>query len=152
MSSPLKVFLLIVPLKSNQRQEKISILSPRCSNLSLVCVAHCGDHLRSGLRTREIISAVCCTLHIWSPRYVGDGWDDLCGMLHTAEIVLAVCCTLRIQLYDRISQRNRNRIRKYFSLIIRGSDGFQSWKKLEVENLVTHSLALNSKKHVNMHW
>ena len=36
----------------------------------------------------------------------------------------------------RISQRNRNRIRKYFSLFIRGPDGFEWWKKLGVENLV----------------
>ena len=44
------------------------------------------------------------------------------------------------ELCDQISRWNRNWIRKYFSLFIRGLDGFESWKKLEVENLVTHSL------------
>ena len=44
------------------------------------------------------------------------------------------------ELCDRISRRNRNRIRKYFSLFIRGPDGFKSLKKLEVKNLVTQSL------------
>ena len=45
-------------------------------------------------------------------------------------LTLAVCCTLRRSLYDRISRRNRNLIRKYFSLLIRGPNGFESWKKL----------------------
>ena len=44
------------------------------------------------------------------------------------------------ELCDRISRGNRNQIRKYFTLFIRGPDGFESWKKTEVENLVTHSL------------
>ena len=33
------------------------------------------------------------------------------------------------ELCDRISRRNQNWIRKYFSLFIRGPDGFESWKK-----------------------
>ena len=44
------------------------------------------------------------------------------------------------ELCDRISWQNRNRIGKYFSLFIRGPGGFESWKKIEIENLVTHSL------------
>ena len=32
------------------------------------------------------------------------------------------------ELFDQISQQNRNRIRKYFSLFIRGTDRFESWK------------------------
>ena len=44
-------------------------------------------------------------------------------------------CTPRRSLYDRISRRNRNRIRKYFSLFIRdqkpkSKNGVESWKKL----------------------
>ena len=34
------------------------------------------------------------------------------------------------ELYDQISHQNRNRIRKYFHLFIRGPDGFESCKKL----------------------
>ena len=41
---------------------------------------------------------------------------------------------------DRISWGNRNLIRKYFSLFITGSGGFESWKKIEVKNFVTHSI------------
>ena len=33
------------------------------------------------------------------------------------------------KLCNWISRRNRNRIRKYFTLFIRGPDGFESWKK-----------------------
>ena len=33
------------------------------------------------------------------------------------------------ELCDRISRWNRNQIRKYFSLFIRGTDEFESWKK-----------------------
>ena len=35
-----------------------------------------------------------------------------------------------VELYDWISRRNWNRIRKYFSQFIIGQDGFSSWKKL----------------------
>ena len=38
------------------------------------------------------------------------------GVQHTAET----------QLRDRISRQNRNQIQKYFSLFIRGPDGFES--------------------------
>ena len=38
----------------------------------------------------------------------------------------AVCCTPRRQLCDQISRCNRKRIRKYFSLFVRVSDGFKS--------------------------
>ena len=37
------------------------------------------------------------------------------------------------QLSDQISWRNRNRIRKYFSLFIMGPDGFESWKKRKLK-------------------
>ena len=51
----------------------------------------------------------------------------------------AVCMTIWRQLCDQISRRNRNRIRKFFSVFIRGPDGVESWK-MKVENLVTHFL------------
>ena len=47
---------------------------------------------------------------------------------------------LKKTICDRISRRNRNWIQKYFSLFIRSPDRFQSWEKMVVENLVTHSL------------
>ena len=43
--------------------------------------------------------------------------------------ISAVCNTPQRQLCDRKSLRNRNWIRKYLSLFIRGPDGFESWKK-----------------------
>ena len=56
------------------------------------------------------------------------------------KVISTVCNTMRRQLYDQISQRNRNRIRKYCSLFIRGPRWGWIMKKTEVENLVTHSL------------
>ena len=61
-------------------------------------------------------------------------WDAhrrvwLCGMMHTAESDSVVGCTQPSFLKIWISQRNGNRIWKYFSLFIRGPDGFESWKK-----------------------
>ena len=49
MCSPLKGFLLIVPLKSNQRQTKISIMI-LCS-WTLRSDAHCGAWLRDGMQS-----------------------------------------------------------------------------------------------------
>ena len=49
----------------------------------------------------------------------------LCRMMHTAESDSAMGCTPRSFFKIRISRRNR----KYFSLFIRGLDGFESWKK-----------------------
>ena len=43
----------------------------------------------------------------------------------------------------KVFSNSEFRIRKYFSVLIRGPDGFESWKKLGVENLVTHSLECN---------
>ena len=54
--------------------------------------------------------------------------------MHTAEHDSAIWCnprSLRLSfLKIRISRRNRNRIRKYISLFIRGLDGFESWKNV----------------------
>ena len=41
----------------------------------------------------------------------------------------AHCGVKFFELCDQISRRNRNRIRIYFSLFIRGPDGFKSWRK-----------------------
>ena len=113
--------------KSNQKQVKISILTPRCA-ICLHGVFHTDEIIsvcpeiisaifctsRSVLPSAEMISAVGCTPQRSSP------W-----VLQTVEIVSAVCCTPQRQFCDRISRRNQNRIRKYFSLFIRGPDEFQ---------------------------
>ena len=51
--------------------------------------------------------------------------------MHTAESNSEGWCRCTPQSFLKIwiSRRNRNRIRKYFSLFIRGPDGFESWKK-----------------------
>ena len=52
--------------------------------------------------------------------------------MHTMELhsaVWAVWCTPKSFLKIKISQQNRIRSQKYFSLIIRGLDGFESWQK-----------------------
>ena len=51
------------------------------------------------------------------------------------------CAWCRVfQLYDRISRRNQNRIRKYFRLFIRGLDGFELWKKCRSKSRETLTL------------
>ena len=47
---------------------------------------------------------------------------------------------IRFRFRPDIRSQNRNQIRKYFSLFIRGPDRFESWEKIEVENLVTQKL------------
>ena len=42
------------------------------------------------------------------------------------------------KLYNRIFRQHR----KYFSLFIRGPDGFESWKNIKVSNLVTNPYTL----------
>ena len=62
------------------------------------------------------------------------------GLMHTVESDSTVGCTQQSFLKIRISWRNQKRIIKCFSLFVRSPDGFESWKKMEVENLVAHSL------------
>ena len=83
--------------KSNQRQVKISILTPRY----VVCL--CGV-----LQNADIVSAVCCKMLILSLRCVAQRWDHLCDVLHTVEIDSAVSCTL-----PRLTPRCANH-RRYF--------------------------------------
>ena len=52
----------------------------------------------------------------------------------------AVSCTPRSRIFELISRRNRNRIRKYLSLIIRGLDGFESSKNGGKKSRDTHPL------------
>ena len=87
------------------------------------------------MHTAELDSAVWCTLqslmrnwgHLtpWCDVHRGAWLSD---MMHTEVLDSAVWCTPRSFLRIRIYQRNRNRIRKYFSMFIRGLDGFKSWK------------------------
>ena len=104
--------------------------------------------------------------HIYqkTPRCASHRRVELCCVLPTTETDFVVCIPPQSQapqciplksrapwcdahrgveffdLCDQISRQNRNWIQKYFSLFIRGLDGFESWKKLEVKNLLTHSL------------
>ena len=103
-------------------------------------------------QTEESDSAVGCTpwsfwrtVHHLTPRCDAHCGAWLRGGMHTAESNSTVGCTLGSFLKIRISRQNRNRIRKYLSLFIRGPDGFESWTKQKVENLVTHSLYCNCK-------
>ena len=101
----------------------------------------------------EIISAVCYTpwrfFEIWnswlrSVLHTAEMISAVRGMvrgrmLHTVEMISVVfstplrysqwCvahCTAQKELCDRISQQNQNRLRKYFSLFIRGPYMFES--------------------------
>ena len=153
MCSPLKGFLLIVPLKASRDSQRFrfwlrgvhfdSAVCCRPRSLTLRCVADRGvfqqsliTWLRGVLQTAELDSAVCCTPRSLTPRCVANR-----GVFQQSLITWlrrAVCNTPRSFLKIRISWQNRNRIRKYFSLFIRGPDWFESWKKLEVKNLMTH--------------
>ena len=134
MRSPPKVFLLIVTLKATTDKWRFRFWLPGvqfvtavcCTPLrsSLRCVAHCGDCLCVMLNTAEIISSVSCTPRRSSLRCVAHRGDffELGAMDST------VCSTPWRQLCYRISQQNRNHIRKHFTLFIRGPTGFESWK------------------------
>ena len=64
-------------------------------------------------------SAVWCTPRSLTPQWNAHRGVKLRVMMHTVESESAGWCTLRNFLKIRISQRNRNRIWKYFSLFIR---------------------------------
>ena len=104
---------------------KLWSLTPRCDS-------HCGVW---EMRNFDHLTPQCASLcGIWLQHWV---W--LRGVMHTADSDSAVGCTPWSVLKIQISQQDRNWIRKYFSLFIRGPEGFESWKK-EGENLVTHFL------------
>ena len=121
------------PFKRNERQ------APRCAvwctprSLSPQCEAHRRSWFGSVKHTAEFVK------EIWST------W--LCGVMHTAEIDYPVRCTPQSFFYNlwsldsavwctpwsflkisTISQRNWNRLGKYFSLFIRVLNVFESWK------------------------
>ena len=83
----------------------------------------------------EILLGVNTSTVSWRKRF-----EEIFFICQEFFFITTMCCTPWRQLCDLISRRNRNWIRKYFSLFISGPDGFKSWKKLEAENLVTHSL------------
>ena len=64
--------------------------------------------------------------------------------MHTAELDSAVVCTVHTAEFFFYKFEYFGKIKTEFentsALVIRGPDGFESGKKLEVENLVTHSL------------
>ena len=119
----------------------------------LSCVMHTAESnsaVRRTLRSltqwcdahRGVDSAVGCTLRsflknfdhltLWCDAHRG-AW--LHGGMHNAQLDSAVWCTPRSFLKIWISRQNRNRIQKYFSLFIKGLDGFESLKKLRLKIL-----------------
>ena len=90
MRSPLKGFLLIVPLKQPETNKDFD-LTPRCA-VWLRCVMH----------TAELDSAVGCTPQSLTPWWQAHRGARLCGGMHTAELFekfwsldSAVWCTPR---------------------------------------------------------
>ena len=106
------------------------------------------------LRHHREITILKLTIKTDTLKFFTLGWDALCtlhsffryfvfmtlrcdvhqgvwlrGKMHTAESNSAVWCTPWSFLTIRISWRNQNRIRKYFTLFIRGPDGIESWTK-----------------------
>ena len=126
MCPPLKGFLLIVPLKATRDKGRFDFDSAVCSLSS----RHVAQHRRG---TAEIFLKFGANDFIsitkLSPRCPAQIGENICSVLHYGEIDSVVCCTPLRQLCDRISQQNRNRIQKYFSLFIRSPDRFESWKK-----------------------
>ena len=83
--------------------------------------------------------------------YIDILFSWLCNAMHTAESDSAVWCTLwrltphydahhRVSLKILLSQRNRKRIRKYFSPFIRDPGGFESEKSGGQKSRDTFSL------------
>ena len=117
---------------------------------SLWCGAHGGDHFCGVLHTAEIISTVCCTPRRSFLRCVAHHRDRLCGVLHTAEIISTVCFTLQRSSPRCVAHRwdHLCGVHKDHQIIInRVPNGLELWKKLEVKNLVTHSLKLKDFKY-----
>ena len=117
MCSPLKGFLLIVSLKATRDSQRFWFW----------------------LNGVQFDSAVCITPHSFTLCWVAhrEAWhlgmmhnaeSDSGGMMHTMELDSGVWCTLWSFLKIWISQRNRNRIQKYFTLYFRGPVGFESLK------------------------
>ena len=88
------------------------------------------DHLTMRCdANREVNSAVWSALRSLIPGYDAPLGVWLHRVMHTTESDFEVGCTLWSFKKIWISRRNQNWIRKYFSLFIRGLDGFESWKK-----------------------
>ena len=155
MFSPVKGFLLTVPLKATRDKQRfwfwllgaqfvsslwytLGRLTLRCA-VSLFVVIHTGE-----------IDSFVCSLSLRCDKHHG---DLLCGVqfvsllwytpgrltlrcavclfvvIHTGEIDSAVEGILRSFYKIWISRRNWKRFQKYFSLFVRGSDVLESWKK-----------------------
>ena len=132
-------------------------MTPRCD-------AHCRVRLRGMMHTAELDSALRCTPQIFfencssldsavwcTLQSLTLRWDAhrgacLRSVMHPLESESDSAVSPRWDahcgafLKIRISRWIGNRVRKYVSLFVRGLYGFQSWQKIEVENLVTHCL------------
>ena len=103
------------------------------SSLTPLCDAHHGAWLCGVMHTAELVSAVKNTLRSSTQQWYTHSrvfqeiltiW--LCGVMHTLELDSAVGCTLQSFLKIGIFRQNWNRIWKYFSLLVRGLNGFMN--------------------------
>ena len=131
------------------KRSTISSFSQRCGCIgSRVRVAT----LQLGCRVRRDVGILEGPSAVYTPACVHHTAESNCTPWsqnrNLWESMVAIKGTIRrnpfrgefFELCEGISRRNRNRIRKYLTLFIRGPDGCESWEKMKVENLVTHSL------------
>ena len=123
------IFIVISLGITRNDNRKISDLKRQLASYWLHCVMHTLEvDSHGGMHTSESDSAVCTPwMHtveffryfvFMNPRCGEHSGVRLRGMMHTWSF-----------LKIRISLQNRNRMRKYFSLFIRCTDGFESWNK-----------------------
>ena len=147
----LQFFSLFQPIWTPDKQATVFsnsvLISSRYSltKLSPRCAAHRGNQKFCIVNQHFLLLIFSFMIYVFTPKRISPdclfksnnrqvirfcfrGVQYFRGMLHTAEIISAVGCTPRRQLCDQISRRNRNQIRKYFSLFIRGPDGLESLK------------------------
>ena len=145
----IKGFLLIVPLRATRDSQRFRFwLCGVQFDSAVWCTPRSLTDFAVQCTPRKFSEILISWLTEWSlsPQWDAQSGTWLCSGMHTSELFekflsldSLVWCTPRSFLKIWISWRNRNWIRKYFSLFIRG---LWVWimEKIKVENLVTHSL------------
>ena len=152
MCSPLKGFFKFFPLKASRDSQRFRFWLRGVQFNSAVGCTPRSLALRYDAHRRvfkDIFlhdSVLWCPPRSLTPRRDAHLRVGLRRMMHTAELDSTVWCKPRSFLKIQISRQNQHRLRKYFTLFIRGPDGFETGKKMEVENLVTHSFLANIAK------
>ena len=158
MCSPLKGFLLIVPLKATKDKRRFRFhlrgvpfvsavwCTPRRSSQRYD--AHHGDHLSYVMHTAEVcmVNTYIMNELFWNIKCYN--FFYLCGVQHTADIISGVCSTLQ-----RLSLRYNAHGGDHFVIeylgenktentsgCLSGAQMGSNHEKIGVENLVTHSL------------